>query len=266
MLKKLFKHEFYSLFRNLLPIYVALGVFTITCKLTSLIEMDNIIYETVSGFSVMFYVVSILAMFIVGMVIIITRFYKNLLSHEGYLSFSLPFTATQHIVCKLICAVTMISVNFVAVLLSLLIVGLGTDALNEIIEAFKMMFNEMFAGQVAFRVTLFILQIVFMLILAAFQSILMFYAAMAIGQQFKSKIGGSVLAYIGLYVAMESIMTVCMIPLMLIFGENFENYLMNGGIGAVQVFLILPMAMYVVFSTVYFLITRHFLTKKLNLE
>ena len=68
MLKKLFKHEFYSLFRNLLPIYVALGVFTITCKLTSLIEMDNIIYETVSGFSVMFYVVSILAMFIVGMV------------------------------------------------------------------------------------------------------------------------------------------------------------------------------------------------------
>lgn len=266
MLKKLFKHEFYSLFRNLLPIYAALGLFAVMCKLTSLIEMDNIIYETVSGFSVMFYIISILAMFIVGMVIIIIRFYKNLLSHEGYLTFSLPFTATQHIICKLICAVTMIIVNFVAVLLSLLIVGLGTDALNEIIDVFKIMFNDMFADEAVFRVTLFILQIALMLILATFQSVLMFYAAMSIGQQFKSKIGGSVLAYIGLYIAMESIMTVCMLPLILIFGENFENYLMSGGIGAVQVFLILPIAMYVVFSTVYFLITRHFLTKKLNLE
>lgn len=266
MLKKLYKHEFYSLFRNLFPIYAALGLFAVTCKLSMLIDIDNYIFEAVTGFSVTFYIISILAMFIVGMVIIVMRFYKNLLSSEGYLTFSLPFTATQHITCKLICAVSMISVNLIAVILSLLIVGAGTDAMSEIFNTFKLMFNDMFAELSVFNIILFILQIIVILLLSAFQLIVMFYAAMSIGQQYKSKIGGSVLAYIVLYVASEIFSTVAVMPFMLIYGNDFENYLFSAGINAVQIFLIIPMVLSLILITAYYIITCYFLGKKLNLE
>ena len=53
------------------------------------------------------------------------RFYKNLLSGEGYLTFTLPFSATQHIVCKLLCGVLVIVIDFIAVIASLLIMVCG---------------------------------------------------------------------------------------------------------------------------------------------
>lgn len=266
MLRKLYKHEFYSLFRSLYPIYAALCLFALLCKLPMYLDIDNIIFETVTGFSVIFYIISILATFVVGMVIIITRFYKNLLSHEGYLTFSLPFTATQHIVCKLICAAVMMILNGLAVILSLIIVGLGTETFNEIIDIFSLMLKDFFANETAFTVTLFVLQVIVMIIASVVQSVLMFYSAMAIGQQFKSKIGGSVIAYIAIYVATEIFATVTVLPFMLGFGENFEDWLISKGVGAIQLFLLYPIVLSLIISTVYFLITRHFLSKKLNLE
>ncbi len=266
MLRKLYKHEFYLLFRSLFPIYAALGLFAIVCKLTSLIEFDNVVYEMVMGFSTVFYIVSILAMFVVGMVIIVVRFYKNLLSHEGYLTFSLPFTATQHIVCKLICAVAMMLVNAIAVILSLVIVGIGSELMDEIIEIFGLMFKEFFAVYSPLRATLFFTEIFIMIIISMFQSVLMYYAAMAIGQQFRNKIGGSVIAYIALYIATETFSTVTVIPLILIYGNTLNEKLISEGILSIQGVLLYVMVLSVILGLIYFFITRHFLSKKLNLE
>ena len=266
MLKKLYKHEFYLLFRSLLPIYAALGLFAVVCKISSLIQFDNAIYEGIMGFSTVFYIISILAMFVVGMVIIVLRFYKNLLSHEGYLTFSLPFTATQHILCKLICAVTMMLLNGIAVILSLIIVGLGSEIMDSILEILPLMFKELFGGYSVARITLFFVQIVVMIIISVFQSVLMFYTAMAIGQQFRNKIGGSVVAYIGLYIATETFSTVSILPIIYIYGDSLTNKLNSGNIMAIQGVLLYAMALSVILGLVYFFITRHFISKKLNLE
>ena len=104
-----------------------------------------------------------------------------------------------------------------------------------------------------------------MIIVALFQSLLMFYAAIAIGQQFRSKIGGAVVAFICLYAASQVISTLELTVFALFNIENIDNYF-DSGLDAVQSFLIMPFIVSLILSTAYFIITRHFLTKKLNLE
>lgn len=265
MLKKLYKYEFYALFRNLMPIYAAVVGFALLSRLTSLVDINKDIFNVLIGFIGTFYVISIIAAFIVSFVVVVMRFYKNLLSHEGYLTFTLPFTPTQHIVCKLLCGVAVIIISFVIVLLSLGILGAGTELMSEIIKIIKTAFLS--AGQMysSARLTSFFVQLGIMIIVSLFQSLLMFYAAIAIGQQFRSKIGGAVVAFICLYAASQVIATLELTVFALFNIENIENYF-DSGLDAVQSFLIMPFIVSLILSTAYFIITRHFLTKKLNLE
>ena len=259
MLKKLYKYEFYALFRNLMPIYAAVVGFAL------LVDIKKDIFNVLIGFIGTFYVISIIAAFIVSFVVVVMRFYKNLLSHEGYLTFTLPFTPTQHIVCKLLCGVAVIIISFVIVLLSLGILGAGTELMSEIIKIIKTAFLS--AGQMysSARLASFFAQLGIMIIVALFQSLLMFYAAIAIGQQFRSKIGGAVVAFICLYAASQVISTLELTVFALFNIENIDNYF-DSGLDAVQSFLIMPFIVSLILSTAYFIITRHFLTKKLNLE
>ena len=57
----------------------------------------------------------------------------------------LTLTATQHIVCKMLCGVLVIVIDFIAVIASLLIMGAGTEVLAEVFEVLKAGFK--FAGK-----------------------------------------------------------------------------------------------------------------------
>lgn len=264
MLKKLYKYELYSLFRNLLPIYAAVLGFALLSRLTLLIKTDNPLLQIPAGISTTVYVFSIIAVFVVGMVVVVMRFYKNLLSGEGYLTFTLPFTATQHIVCKLLCGVLVIVIDFIAVMASLLIMSAGTDALGNMFEVLKTGFE--FAGQnlTAAQIVSLTAEFIIAIIIGMFQSLLMFYAAIAIGQQFKSRVGGAVVAYICLYAAGQVINSFIMIIGIAMFGSIDVDLTVS--VGTFQVFLGLITVYSLIFAAVYFCITRHFLSKKLNLE
>ena len=260
MLKKLYKYELYSLFRNLLPIYAAVLGFALLSRLTLLIKTDNPLLQIPAGISTTVYAFSIIAVFVVGMVVVVMRFYKNLLSGEGYLTFTLPFTATQHIVCKLLCGV----LDFIAVIASLLIMGAGTEVLAEVFEVLKAGFK--FAGEklTAAQIISLTAEFIIAIIIGMFQSLLMFYAAIAIGQQFKSRVGGAVVAYICLYAAVEVINTFIMIIGIAVFGSIEVDLTIS--VGTFQAFLGLIAVYSLILAAVYFCITRHFLSKKLNLE
>ena len=265
MLKKLYKYEFYALFRNLLPIYAAVVGFALLSRLTSLVDINKDIFNVLIGFIGTFYVISIIAAFIVSFLVVVMPFYKNQVSHEGYFMFTMSFTPTQHIVSKLLCGLAVIIISFVIVLLSLGILGAGTELMSEIIKIIKTAFLS--AGQMysSARLTSFFVQLGIMIIVSLFQSLLMFYAAIAIGQQFRSKIGGAVVAFICLYAASQVIATLELTVFALFNIENIDNYF-DSGLDAVQSFLIMPFTVSLILSTAYFIITRHFLTKKLNLE
>ena len=268
MLKKLYKHEFHSLMRSLLPIWAALLGFAVLSRLTFLTDLENDVLDIARGLSVTAYVLGIFAVFIVGLVIVVMRFYKNLLTHEGYLTFTLPFTPTQHIVCKLICGVVVIIIDFIIVFCSLLILGAGTEILGEILSDIKMALNTLPRYLSAGQIALIASEIILLVLLSPFQSLLMFYAAMALGQQFKNKVGGAAIAYICLYAAVQIISMLMMLPISLISASGMEevNELINNSVTYFSVFMLFMIVFSAALSTVYFVITRHFLTKKLNLE
>lgn len=173
-------------------------------------------------------------------------------------------TATQHIVCKMICGVLVIVIDFIAVIASLLIMGAGTEVLAEVFEVLKAGFK--FAGEklTAAQIISLTAEFIIAIIIGMFQSLLMFYAAIAIGQQFKSRVGGAVAAYICLYAAVQVINTFIMIISIAVFGSIEVDLTIS--VGTFQAFLGLIAVYSLILAAVYFCITRHFLSKKLNLE
>lgn len=173
-------------------------------------------------------------------------------------------TATQHIVCKMLCGVLVIIIDFIAVIASLLIMGAGTEVLAEVFEVLKAGFK--FAGEklTAAQIISLTAEFIIAIIIGMFQSLLMFYAAIAIGQQFKSRVGGAVAAYICLYAAVQVINTFIMIISIAVFGSIEVDLTIS--VGTFQAFLGLIAVYSLILAAVYFCITRHFLSKKLNLE
>ncbi len=173
-------------------------------------------------------------------------------------------TATQHIVCKMLCGVLVIIIDFIAVIASLLIMGAGTEVLAEVFEVLKAGFK--FAGEklTAAQIISLTAEFIIAIIIGMFQSLLMFYAAIAIGQQFKSRVGGAVVAYICLYAAVQVINTFIMIIGIAVFGSIEVDLTIS--VGTFQAFLGLIAVYSLILAAVYFCIARHFLSKKLNLE
>lgn len=265
MLKKLYKHELYSLFRILLPIYFSLFGFAVLSRLSYFFDTDNKLLSVVRNFSVVFYVFSILAVFFVGFALVIVRFYKNLLSHEGYLTFTLPFTATQHIVCKSICGFIVVIVNFIVTALSLLVLAIDTIALEAIYKVLKESFKIINAEFSTGDIILVAFEIALLTILTTFQGLLMFYASMAIGQKFKNKIAGAFISYVCIYAAIQVIATTVFLPIAITNGDKINEYL-NSSMQAFQILLAILIIWSLILSTLYFFTTRHYLTNKLNLE
>ncbi len=266
MLRKLYKYEFLSLFRTLLPVYAAVLGFAVINRLSFLINSyENGIMETLQGFAVIGYVVSIIAVLAVGFITVIIRFYKNLLTEEGYLTFTLPVTPNQHIICKLLCGVTVIVVNFIVVAISLLILGVGTEFLKLFFEEIKIILDYYTSEYGLGNIVLIIVMGAVMMIMALMQAIMMLYASMSVGQRFKNKILGSAIAYISFYFLMEIIILIISSPILLKFALDFEKWVETSVTG-VQVLLGGLIVMYLLFATGYWLITRYFLSNKLNLE
>ena len=65
-------------------------------------DSGNFVLNMLAALVVMAYVVAITAVFIVAFILMLQRFYKNLLGDEGYIMFTLPASVHQHVWSKLI--------------------------------------------------------------------------------------------------------------------------------------------------------------------
>ncbi len=266
MLKKLYKHEFYSLYRILIPLYAVLIALAGIIKITNLIGSDNAVNRIINGLSITLSTVSTISVFIVGFVIVVVRFYQNLLGKQGYLTFTLPFTATKHIICKLVCGVTVTITNVFATFLSLFIIFSGTDVINELIKSIKEGYYETTAYIGVTKLNIMIAEFAIILILSAFTSLLMYYACMSIGQQFKNRIFASIIAYFCIYAAWQFISSIFLAVGTLTNTFNPESLDSSSVFALSQGFIIFIIALMLAQGILYFFVTRYFLTKKLNLE
>ena len=98
MLKKLLKYEFIATGRIFLPLYGALIVVSFLQKLFfdfNFGNMRNISLNILIGAIPVLFTTLVVAVIVTTFIMMIMRFYKNLLSSEGYLMFTLPVSVSK---------------------------------------------------------------------------------------------------------------------------------------------------------------------------
>ena len=102
MLKKLLKHDFISVWRLALPIFaIATGIVLFAYIMRS-IGSENPVLRL---FNTLLFPTAIIVLIVACVVIFclpVLHFYRNLMTGEGYLSFTLPVTTYQLVLSKLI--------------------------------------------------------------------------------------------------------------------------------------------------------------------
>ena len=92
---KLLKYEWKACARTCLPLYGVLILMSLISRILYVIPKNTSLYFMLPAISSMLYMGVMMAAFVVTAVILIQRFYKNLLGSEGYLMFTLPVTVSQ---------------------------------------------------------------------------------------------------------------------------------------------------------------------------
>ena len=84
MLGKLIKHEFKATGKSFVLLFGATLALTVFSKIAMYLPFDNLIWQIIVGVAAVACVFCIFAGFIVAFVIMIYRFYNNMLKDEGY--------------------------------------------------------------------------------------------------------------------------------------------------------------------------------------
>jgi hypothetical protein len=257
MLKKLIKYEF-RYYRNYM--LLTLLVMVISVILSRLFhELGDSAIDRYAGTRIGVFLMmtlptlvfltgaaAILAVF-VPVVLAAIRFYRNLCRDEGYLSFTLPIKPSHHVLTKTLVPFVWIVVQICVLLLTVFLVSLPGSS-----------FDFSWIAQTTPSEALLTLGILGVLLLALLTSILQVNFSIACGQLFqKHKLIGS----IGCYIALNSVSQV--IPSLSLFVPMMGNVSPNAYLG---LSIGSAAAVYLILSAVFYFITCHIMTYKLNLE
>ena len=138
MLGKLIKHEFKDTAKNFCAMYLIVLLIGVVLKVAIEIEVsfkiDNIILEVVSLIMVTAFVLGILAIMFGTIILILKRFYDNVVKDEGYLTFTLPVSTGKIIATKALVSYLWIIISGVAIVAMILLMLAGHGEVFTIIQ------------------------------------------------------------------------------------------------------------------------------------
>ncbi len=262
MLGKLLKYEIKSMGRLLLPLYAVLLVTSVALGMIFQVQLSNnplvnLILRRFQPIVIVIFVVIAILTGIVMAMLLIQRFYKNLLGQEGYLMFTLPVTTAQNIWSKALTSLIWIVLGIITgALCGLIMISLSMDLgdfLKQLSEVWKEAMYLIGDG----RSVATAIMIVVTMLIGILQNIMMVYAGFAIGHQWNDhRILGSVIAYIA-FMLIE--IFIIQIP----FVENvLDTLTSNSALGDMIWVSILE----AVRCAIFYGITWFLLDKRLNLE
>lgn len=214
MLGKLISHEWKATFKMMTILNIYLVIITLIGHLMlSLHILDNP-SEAMTGIITLLicgYVLSLFSVSIAATLYIVSRFYKNLYTDEGYLMHTLPVKPWELIISKSVLAFFWFLVTSTIITGSalLLISGAASDFVlsdlwHELTTAAARYLN-LTPGAIIFLLVSFIL-------ISTVQGTFMFYASISLGQLFKThKILGSIVFYFIIYSVIQFFSTIIMI-------------------------------------------------------
>ncbi|MDD5949965.1 MAG: hypothetical protein PUC39_09615 [Lachnospiraceae bacterium] len=279
MLGRLYKHEMKASGHYFVPIYIGVALASLLFAIVWGINMvwDNSIFSSITvPFAILLFIGIIAAIYIGTEIVNIVRFYKTMVSEEGYLTHTLPVTVNQLLLSKgfaattyyLIAAVAMAAVVGLFIVVTLVATGaVYTTEWETAMNAFGEVMQEMKVH--GFSVAAYTIEVVLAIFVGAISKLFLVYLAIAIGQCMKShKALWSVGFYLCINIVVGLVSQVIATVVMIGFGLNstydvwIENHIgtymhvtMWGGILMSLITLIVS----------YFLV-RYIFQKKLNLE
>ena len=265
MVKKLFKHEFAAYWRVLIPAWIALMGVSVMGRLIQFLESESTVYAIVNGSSLVFYFIAIVVAIAFPFVYGIIRFYRNLFTGEGYLTFTLPVTPAQHIWVKVLTATALQFASLVVVALSASVMMAG-ELLVEVWKAAAYLMDRAYE-EIGAHLVWFIIEILVFLVVATLYVTLFYDGCITIGQLFrKNRVLAAVGVFFGFYVLEQIIGTCGVIIAAFINWDSFlvfvtENVYLCAHVGAW-----LMIVLYTVLSLVFYEISHVIILKRLNLE
>ena len=269
MLTKLLKHEFRATARIMGPLYLVLLAVALGFNFSArLMDTSNVVLNILAALVILAYVAAIIGVFIVAFILMLQRFYKNLLGDEGYIMFTLPASVHQHVWSKLIVSAVWFILTGVVVVLSVLVLAFNVSFLTDLAEVFPKLFEQLNAYY-AFNGTAFILEGLILLFAGCMTFSLQFYAALAVGHSFPNhKMALSVVFYFVFQFAMQILGAF----LILALDEGPLYHLLMrldfhiDGAAAVHFAMWILIVLTALYGAVFYFVTALTLKKRLNLE
>jgi len=261
MLAKLMKYELKATCRIFPPVYAALLVLAAVTRL--LYSFNPRGTNNVPLFiSALLYLFILIGMFVMTFVVMIQRFYKNLLADEGYLMFTLPVETWKHITSKLLVSVIWNIGSAAAAILSIIILSIDKILSGELKIKIAIDTSGSFNALLLFEfILLCIAGMVF--------GILIIYASIAWGHlSNRHRIMASIGAFLVL-ATFSQVMFFCfkVTPLARELQEHGEVYIGPGTPIAMYHWITwFSIAFFILLSALFFAITNYVLNRELNLE
>ncbi len=272
MLSKLYKHEIKHYVTSLWPLYIVITASTIGGILLSFFKTSPLLDIYIPNFLFSYFFLLTPMAMLAALATFVMRFYKNLFTSQGYLTFTLPFKPMQHFWCKLI-------VGLIAMLLTAIFATTMFILYANSHGYLTMFLTAIGVGFEYFSIANFIF-IAIAVISALFYEVFVFLTAICIGQRYKNKLTASVISYIVIDIAM-GIFTVVSIFIFFYFiaGAEFQyifdpNLIPNNPSLSIKTDISQSITIFCAIITIYnfvllaiqYFICKNSITKHLNLD
>lgn len=270
MLRKLIRHELRATSRIMLPLFLLSLVTAVGANVAmkKLLESESGFVSMIGGILMAVFVITIAAVCIVAFLLMIQRFYKNLLQDEGYVMMTLPVSVHQHIWSKLIVSLIWFVAAGLAVAASMLILFFDIELVGQFFEGFAMAWEDIVSAvkaEGAFSVLILGVELFVLLTGGMCLSCLQFYAPLAIGHSFsRRKMLLSVVFFFGIGIVMQFVNA--FVGAAADATGLSEMFFSFRGMSSAHALMLVLLGYVLAVGAVHYFVTAHFLKQRLNLE
>lgn len=267
MLGKIIKYDILAEYKKFGVLYIAVIITSVLLRIMSMIlenASESNIIKAINTVLAILFTLLVIGCILAVYILAIVRFYKNLMKDEGYLMHTLPVPTWQLILSKMLTAhIWLIASAIVIYICSGIVEG-------DVLWIFNTQWDEVKAKMIESAgegIIDFMRYMVFSICISLFMLLSHVYLCFAIGNlSNKSKLGISVLVFIGIYIVEQItsiiIMSAGLMNSKIVSGEVNDSEvinILNPLFGIVLIILI-------VVSVISYALANIILAKKLNLE
>lgn len=188
MLGKLIKHEFRATARLMLPLFLVVVLLSVTARVLysdiflAAIKSEKF-YSILGTLITIAFVIALVIVTVFSVVLMVSRFYRNLMTDEGYLMFTLPAGVHRILWSKLIVSAVWFLATFAIDALAIFIAVSEGGELRNLFDALREFLSQL-DTYYALNGAAFVLELLVLALLSLLVTCLNFYAPIAIGHSF----------------------------------------------------------------------------------